>query len=108
MLLRAPEYSLYEFARWPGASSHSLKTLWPEVMRINFFESVTRLDVPVTFLVGRYDSNDPSVLVERYYETLEAPAGKGLVWFENAAHDLFFDEPGRVVDEIVKASAGEK
>jgi pimeloyl-ACP methyl ester carboxylesterase len=108
MLLHAPEYSLYEFARWPGASSHSLRVLWPEVMQIDFFKSVPRLDVPVVFLTGRYDYNDPSVLVEQYYQQLIAPAGKRLVWFEASAHDLFFDQPDRVVSEILSAGQGER
>jgi pimeloyl-ACP methyl ester carboxylesterase len=102
MLLRAPEYSLYEFALWPLSSSRSLQALWPEVMRIDFFETHAQLDVPVYFFLGRYDNNAPSQLTARYYDQLIAPAGKHLIWFENSAHDPFFDQPDQVVREIVK------
>lgn len=101
MMLRAPEYSLYEFGLWSPASSHSLKQLWPEVMGLNFFESITVLDIPVFFFVGRYDQNCPAQLTERYFEQLLDPAGKHLIWFEDSAHDLFFDQPQLVVAEVL-------
>ncbi len=102
MLLRAPEYSLYQFALWPLASSRSLQALWPELMRVNFFERVPELHVPAFFFAGRYDYNTPAQLTERYFSQLVDPAGTELVWFENSAHDLFYDEPNKVVTEILK------
>lgn len=104
MMLRAPEYSLYQFAWWPMASSRSLETLWPAVMTLNFFERTPRLPVPVYFFAGRHDYNTPTSLIERYYQQLDAPSGKALVWFENSAHDLFYDEPDKVLAEILKVT----
>jgi proline iminopeptidase len=103
MMLKAREYSLAEFALWPGRSSASLKALWGQVMGVNFFESTPALGCPVYFFVGRYDDNVPGQLTAAYYAQLAAPAGKHLVWFENSAHDLFFDEPGPVVRETLNA-----
>jgi pimeloyl-ACP methyl ester carboxylesterase len=102
MLLSAPEYSLLDFVWWPMGSGLSLRALWREVMRLNFFETAPRIDVPVVFLAGRYDYNTPSELVQAYYERLEAPRGKRLIWFEESAHDIFFDQPGELVKELVK------
>ena len=101
MLLRSHEYSFAEVALWPGRSSASLKSLWPEVMSVNFFETIPTIDCPIYFFVGRYDDNAPGQLAAAYYEQLEAPAGKHLVWFENSAHDLFYDEPGKLVQETL-------
>ena len=101
MLLRAPEYSLAEFALWPGSSSASLRTLYPSLMAINFSKTIPSVQVPIYFFVGRYDYNAPSMLTEAYFEHLAAPAGKHLIWFENSAHDLFFDEPEKVVAETL-------
>jgi hypothetical protein len=56
---------------------------------------------PVYFFVGRHDYNSPWQLTEAYYQALNAPAGKRLVWFENSAHDLFFDEPRRLEQEVL-------
>jgi pimeloyl-ACP methyl ester carboxylesterase len=102
MLVKAQEYSLVDFALWPFGSSASLQALWPELMRVNVMESVPRIDVPVYFLVGRHDYNSPFELTEKYYEQIEAPQGKQLIWFENAAHDIFFDEPEALVNTLVE------
>jgi pimeloyl-ACP methyl ester carboxylesterase len=101
MMLKAREYSLAEFALWPGRSSASLKALWGQVMGVNFFKSTPAVGCPVYFFVGRYDDNVPGQLTAAYYAQLAAPAGKHLIWFENSAHDLFFDEPGPVVRETL-------
>jgi pimeloyl-ACP methyl ester carboxylesterase len=101
LLLEAHEYSLVEVSLWPGHSRASLKQMWPEVMRVNFFETVTNVDCPIYFFVGRYDYNAPGQLTEAYYQKLEAPAGKKLVWFEHSAHDIFYDEPQRLVQEVL-------
>ncbi len=101
LMLTAREYSLAEFALWPGRSRASLKAMWPEVMTVNFSASAPAVRCPVYFFSGRYDYNVPASLTEAYYTQVEAPAGKHLVWFENSAHDLFFDEPGRVLTETL-------
>ena len=101
MLLRSHEYSFMEVALWPGRSSASLKSLWPEVMGVNFFETAPAVGCPIYFFAGRFDYNAPSQLAAAYYEQLDAPAGKHFVWFENSAHDLFYDEPERVTTEIL-------
>lgn len=101
MLFFAPEYSFIETSLWPLGSNRSLGQTWPELMQVNFFEEVPALGCPVVFFVGRYDYNAPSSLTESYYQKLDAPAGKRLVWFENAAHDIFFDEPEKLMREML-------
>ena len=93
MLTRAHEYSFAEVALWPARSSASLQQLWQEAMGVNFFKTAPSIACPVYFFAGRYDYNVPSQLTGAYYEQLEAPAGKHLVWFEHSAHDIFYDEP---------------
>jgi pimeloyl-ACP methyl ester carboxylesterase len=56
-----------------------------------------RLEVPVTFIKGRWDINASNSLLEEYYALLEAPH-KELIWFEDSAHTPSWDEPTRFVD----------
>jgi pimeloyl-ACP methyl ester carboxylesterase len=63
------------------------------------------VDVPVYFLVGRHDYNAPFKLTETYYEQLQAPQGKHLIWFEDSAHDLFFDQPEAVINALINIKA---
>jgi pimeloyl-ACP methyl ester carboxylesterase len=58
--------------------------------------------VPVYFFAGRYDYNTPWELVQEYYDRLDAPKGKHLVWFENSAHSPNLEEPEKFVEETVK------
>ena len=108
LMLKAHEYSLAEVALWPGRSSASLKRMWPELMSVNFFETVPAVHCPIYFFVGRFDYNAPGQLTQAYYDQLDAPAGKHLVWFENSAHDLFFDEPGKLVQEALLVLEAQK
>jgi pimeloyl-ACP methyl ester carboxylesterase len=101
MLLKAPEYSVAEAALWPLGSSRSLKQMWPELMEINFFDEVPVIRCPVYFFVGRYDYNSPWELTEAYYRKVNAPLGKHLIWFENSAHDIMFDEPEQFTQEVL-------
>jgi len=70
-------------------------------MTLDFFQSISAVEIPVYFFAGRFDYNDPAHLTEQYFQHLDAPAGKYLVWFENSAHDLFFDEPQKLVQETL-------
>jgi pimeloyl-ACP methyl ester carboxylesterase len=102
MLLRAREYSLVDFALWPGASARSLKTLWPALMSLDLAAMVPEVQIPVYFFAGRHDWNTPYPLVESYSAQLRAPPGKELIWFEDAAHDVFFDQPAQVVEALLR------
>ena len=102
MLFTAPEYSLVDFALWPYGSSQSLKRVYPEVMQINFKETIPSVQIPVVFLSGRYDYNTPQQLVADYFEQIDAPAGKSQVWFEDSAHAIIWDEPEKLAQAIVE------
>ena len=58
-------------------------------------------DIPVHFFSGRYDFETPGELAYEYYELLEAPS-KSFTWFENSAHDVFFDEPGKFSETLIR------
>jgi len=68
-------------------------TLGVEIMTVGY-DLTTDFPVspiPVHFLQGRYDFECPGELVEAYYNALEAPE-KSFTWFENSAHDIYYDE----------------
>ncbi len=101
MLFTAPEYSLVDFALWPLAQSQSLKQLTPELRELDFAASVPQIEVPIYFLVGRHDYNTPFELTQLYYEQLQATQGKHFIWFEESAHDIFFDQPETLVNVLM-------
>jgi pimeloyl-ACP methyl ester carboxylesterase len=83
-------------------SNKSLRKIWPEVLQLDFKKNVPTLNIPIIFFTGKYDMNDPFKLVKEYFEFINAPKGKELVVFENSAHGIFWDEPSRFAEEVIK------
>ncbi len=92
--LRAPEYTLGDVMNVPKGSSQLLKTMRYDVIRGPLDRNLLEFKIPVYFLLGRHDWNEPSVLAAAYLQRIRAPR-KGLLWFENAAHFPFLEEPDR-------------
>ncbi|UNC91262.1 hypothetical protein [Candidatus Contubernalis alkaliaceticus] len=97
------EYTFLDFIFWPIASSTSLNAMWDEVVLLKIDELVPAVNIPIVFFCGKYDMNNPTLLVKEYYEELAAPEGKEFIMFEHSAHGVFWDEPGRFEAEIIKA-----
>ena len=72
-----------------------------DLMKVNFLESAPKLEVPAYFFTGRHDYNAISPLIEKYVQVLQAPH-KAIVWFENSAHWIPFEEPDKLYDVMVK------
>jgi pimeloyl-ACP methyl ester carboxylesterase len=83
-----------------AGSAFSLPKLLPGLIATNF-TGVTQLDCPIFIFAGRYDYTTPNAPVARWYEHLKAPS-KTWVWFENSAHMMALEEPGRVLVHLVQ------
>jgi proline iminopeptidase len=99
----ADEANLVDLVKFGQGNRFSLESLRPEYSKID----LTRYQsfrVPIIFLLGRYDWHVPSVLAERYFDTVAAPC-KRLIWFEQSAHNPPFEEPEQFVrvmtDEVL-------
>jgi pimeloyl-ACP methyl ester carboxylesterase len=102
-MINSPEYTLrdlFDYVRGMLFSGDVMLTTG-EYNRVNLFEQTAKVDIPIYFFQGRYDYSTPGEVVERYYETLDAPQ-KALVWFEQSAHFPHWEEPQRFVDELLK------
>ncbi len=79
----------------------SVDTMMPELLRLDLEQAVPRVEVPVAFFLGRYDRQVDSAIAARYFDTLQAPR-KELVWFEESAHDIPFEEPNRFNTAVIE------
>ncbi|HRB81912.1 MAG TPA: alpha/beta hydrolase [Nitrospira sp.] len=70
----------------------TVDAMTPELLRFDLEQAVPRVEVPVSFFLGRYDRQVDSAIAARYFDTLQAPR-KDLVWFEASAHNIPFEEP---------------
>ncbi|MEZ0611218.1 alpha/beta fold hydrolase [Fibrella sp. WM1] len=90
--LRSKEYGLFSLLKANKIQQRSypmVETLWPTV---DLKKQIPTVNVPIYFCLGRYDNNCPSTLVADYVESLKAPH-KELIWFEESAHLLCWEEP---------------
>ncbi|MHA1906661.1 MAG: alpha/beta fold hydrolase [Candidatus Thorarchaeota archaeon] len=92
--LTSPEYSLSEGYRTiRGKGLHfTQNAMWDELSSIDFSKEIQSVQVPIYFFEGKYDMITPKVLVEDFYNHLNAEKGKTLVTFENSAHFLMIEE----------------
>ncbi len=81
----------------------SMKLLWPELFKIDLFQSVPEFKIPVYMMEGRFDQEASSEIAARYFEVIKAPS-KELIWFEKSAHMLNSEEKDKfnrlLVDRI--------
>ncbi|HEX7515826.1 MAG TPA: alpha/beta hydrolase [Chthoniobacterales bacterium] len=96
LALASPAYSWGDLLRLVLGMRFSFSNLWPEAFyRTNLFTQVPKLDVPVYFFLGRRDRTvtASAALAEQYFQRLNAPKGKHLIWFENSGHWPQLEEP---------------
>lgn len=93
----------WEIRRFIRGNIVSLEAMNEELLDLDLRRSVPKVDVPVLFLSGRHDRHTEPRLAASYFEAVQAPA-KRLIWFENSAHNVPFEEPelfnATVVNEL--------
>lgn len=72
-----------------------------QIINLDLPDKVTKLDIPVYFISGRYDLTVNNDLAKEYLKELEAPV-KGFYTFNNSAHSPMFEEPQRLKEILIK------
>ena len=96
LALASPGYSRSDLLRLALGMRFSFSHLWQEVFyRTDLFKQSPKLDVLIYFFLGRHDRTvtASAELAERYFNELEAPRGKHLIWFERSGHWPQLEEP---------------
>jgi proline iminopeptidase len=96
----SPDYTDQDRASRNAGLDFSLQTLWVPLTRASIWQD-THFGCPVILLEGRYDQNTPASLAEQWFARIDAPSKK-LVWFENAAHMVYEEEPGKTLVTLVQ------
>ena len=99
--LEAPEYTLFDVLNVPRGAQRLNRIMRYDVIDGSRDREVLRFEIPIAFFLGRHDFNTPSVLAEEYLQNIDAPL-KRLVWFEEAAHFPFLEEPERFHSELLR------
>ena len=108
--LSTDEANLIDLVKFGQGNRFSLRQLDAELSQLHLSAHYRAFDVPIYFLLGRYDWHVPAVLAAHYFATIRAPC-KRLVWFEASAHNPPFEEPetfNRLLIEEVLPSVDER
>jgi len=95
----APEYDDEDISAIGKGSKLSLDHLLPLLMNYRFADGMA-FDCPVFLFEGRHDETVPDTIAADWFKTIKAPA-KELVWFEDSAHMVMQEQPGRFLDHLV-------
>lgn len=96
----SPDYSEADLAAFELGSRLSLPRLLPELARFDFTK-VTDFRCPLIMFAGRHDTTTPSEVTAAWLANVRAPRTR-LIWFENSAHMMMVEEPGRVLVHLVQ------
>jgi pimeloyl-ACP methyl ester carboxylesterase len=77
----------------------TIEAMTPELLDLDLEHAVPSVSVPVFLYLGRHDRHVGSSIAAGYFEGLRAP--KRLIWFENSAHNIPFEEPKLFNETVV-------
>jgi proline iminopeptidase len=107
--LKTDEASLVDLVKFGQGNAFSLKALEGEISRLDLSGRILTFNTPVFFLLGRYDWQVPATDSAKYFELIAAPC-KRLIWFEQSAHNLPFEEPDKfnqvMIEQVLPVALG--
>jgi pimeloyl-ACP methyl ester carboxylesterase len=96
----SPEYRDEDVRQVWAANDFSSGHLLAGVLTLDMGR-VQQLDCPLLLFLGRHDYNVSSSLAAEWFERVQAPS-KQLVWFEDSAHEVMNEEPGKTLLSLVR------
>lgn len=101
--VQAPEYNVVNYVQWLDGALRNSRPMWSSSAEFsrNYREEIPSVDIPIYFFVGKKDYTTPTVLIEDYFEKINAPK-KELIVFENSAHTPFLGETEKFNEELIK------
>jgi pimeloyl-ACP methyl ester carboxylesterase len=95
----SPDYTDKDLDAADDGSLYTLNHLLGPLSAINY-ESITRFKCPIFIFAGRHDYATSHTLAAEWFEHIKAPSKK-LVWFENSAHMVMQEQPGRFLYHLI-------
>ncbi|GFN33567.1 alpha/beta hydrolase [Paenibacillus curdlanolyticus] len=95
VMLKSPDYSLidiYNSLVRGFKLAYSNDKLLHDLNTFDFFTDIPSLQIPVMFIHGSKEKHIMPELITRYYDILDAPNGKTLLWSPNSSHVFHLDD----------------
>jgi pimeloyl-ACP methyl ester carboxylesterase len=95
----SPDYTDNDLDKVDEGSLYSVTHLLGQLQPLSY-EDLTTLRCPLFFFLGRHDYAVSHTLDEEWFNRVQAPKKK-LVWFEDSAHMVMEEQPGRFLVHLV-------
>jgi proline-specific peptidase len=107
--LTTPEYSLVEGFRTirNEGFDFTMNAMWDELKEVDLTKEIQSIEVPIYFFEGKYDMAIPKVVVEEFYDNLDAKEGKKLFIFEESGHMPMIEEKEKYQDLLINVALRE-
>ncbi|MBL3657211.1 alpha/beta fold hydrolase [Fulvivirga sediminis] len=97
--LLSPDYSEQDVMAIDNGTFFTLGCVMKELATVDL-SNIRRIPIPVIMLCGRHDYTTPTLPTIQWMKKLNAPKKK-IVWFENSAHLIPVEEPGKMLITFV-------
>lgn len=98
--LLSPAYDCADRRAFFDGNVFTLGRILPEFLEVDF-KDVREFPIPVVMFMGRHDYTTPSEPTAAWLQQVGAPYKQG-VWFENSAHMMPWEEPGKMLLSLLK------
>lgn len=98
--LLSPEYDCKAMNAIDQGNVFTLEKILPEFLEVDF-SAVRKFPIPVIMFLGRHDYTTPSAPTAVWMKRVHAPY-KHEVWFENSAHMIPWEEPGKMLVSLLR------
>lgn len=95
----SPDYTESDLHGIDNGSVFSLQHLLKPLLAVDF-DHTTQFGCPVVMFIGAHDNTTSHVLAEQWFDKLQAPS-KRLVVFADSAHMIMLEQPGRFLVHLV-------
>jgi len=95
----SPEYSEEDADAIDQGSLFTLGRVLPEFVTVDM-SKVRKFPIPVVMFLGRHDYTTPAQPTADWMKQVKAPY-KQVVWFENSAHMMPWEEPGKTLVSLL-------
>jgi len=96
----SPDYADAEAPRVYEGNGYSQRFLFGAAVALDLSD-LARLDCPLIVFAGRHDRSVNSYVAREWFDRVKAPR-KAFVWFENSAHEVLSEEPGKVLVSLLE------
>lgn len=99
-LLKSKEYTFLDVVRQVRGQVYSMKAMLVELRDLNLNDSIDKVEVPVTIIMGKHDLMVPHAPTQQFFEQLQAPSKEWLV-FDRSAHSPNYEELEKFTNIVV-------